>query len=153
MKATLTAILMIIVATALAACSQEAAAPATQAAAPSAEAAPAAEEPPTAAPEAAEEQAAAPSGDVTEIAVTAGDWTWTPSTITVKKGDRVRLMLKSLDVDHGFSLKEYGIDEFLGAGKEATVEFTADKAGEFEFSCSVYCGTGHRSMRGKLVVE
>jgi cytochrome c oxidase subunit 2 len=34
-----------------------------------------------------------------------------------------------------------------------TVEFVADKAGTFTFSCSVYCGKGHRGMKGELVVS
>jgi heme/copper-type cytochrome/quinol oxidase subunit 2 len=33
-----------------------------------------------------------------------------------------------------------------------TVEFVADRAGTFDITCSEYCGTGHRAMKGKLIV-
>jgi len=32
-------------------------------------------------------------------------------------------------------------------------EFVADKVGEFNFFCNVYCGEGHSEMGGKLVVR
>ena len=32
------------------------------------------------------------------------------------------------------------------------VEFTADKAGTFNFYCNNYCGQGHPDMSGVLVV-
>jgi cytochrome c oxidase subunit II len=38
------------------------------------------------------------------------------------------------------------------SGEPVTLEFVADKAGTFGFSCSEYCGSGHSSMRGRLVV-
>ena len=71
---------------------------------------------------------AAPSG-VRKFTMTAKNYEFDPSVITVKKGEKVRL------------------------GDPTTIEFTADKAGTFEFKCSVYCGLGHRKMKGKLVVE
>ncbi len=58
-----------------------------------------------------------------------------------------------MDVPHGFKLKEFGIDEKLNPGEEVTVEFIANKTGEFEFYCNVQCGAGHSDMRGKLIVE
>ena len=32
------------------------------------------------------------------------------------------------------------------------MEFVADQAGTFDFTCSEYCGTGHAAMKGRLVV-
>jgi len=32
------------------------------------------------------------------------------------------------------------------------MEFVAAKAGTFPFECSEYCGSGHRQMKGRLVV-
>jgi len=37
--------------------------------------------------------------------------------------------------------------------EDVVVEFVADEKGSFEFSCSVYCGEGHGSMDGKLIVN
>ena len=70
----------------------------------------------------------------------------------VKKGDKVRLLVTSLDVPHGLSIPEYGINERLDPGKTVTVEFTADKTGSFTAFCSVFCGAGHSKMGGQIVV-
>ena len=90
---------------------------------------------------------------VKEFNMTVKQWAFDPEVITVKKGDSVRIKIKSIDVSHGFSLPEFGFDQKLEPGKEVTVEFIASKKGEFTFFCSVLCGQGHRDMKGKLVVE
>lgn len=97
------------------------------------------------------EEASAP--EVKEFEMTARRFAFEPGTITVSKGDTVRLKITSSDVTHGFTIDEYGIDENLPSGQEVIVEFVADKAGTFDFYCSVYCGSGHREMEGTLVVE
>lgn len=98
-------------------------------------------------------QAAAPSGNVVEIKITAKRFQYDPNVITVKKGQKVRLLITALDHNHGFQLPAYDINQEIYKGQTATIEFTADKAGTFPFKCSVYCGLGHRKMKGKLIVE
>jgi len=98
-------------------------------------------------------QIEAPTSDVVEIDIIARQWDFNPATITVNEGDEVKLNIKSVDVTHGFSLFEFGVNERLTPGKTTIVEFTADKKGEYIFFCSVPCGKGHTGMRGKLVVE
>ncbi len=93
-----------------------------------------------------------PVSGVHEIKVTARNWEFSPSSIEVKKGEKVRLLVTSVDVPHGFSVPEYQINERLDPGKEVAVEFTAEKTGEFTAFCSVFCGAGHSKMRGKIVV-
>lgn len=90
---------------------------------------------------------------VKEFSLTAKKWEFTPSIITVNKGDSVKLTIKSADVDHGFLLPEFGINKKLEAGKTVTVEFVADKTGTFSFSCNVFCGDGHGDMKGTLKVQ
>lgn len=85
--------------------------------------------------------------------VTAKQWGFDPATITVKKGDRVKLAIKSLDVSHGFALSAFNVNQNLEPGQEVTVEFVADKTGSFSFFCSVFCGSGHGGMRGTIIVE
>ncbi len=96
----------------------------------------------------AEEKAA-----VKEFKMTAKQFAFEPETIEVSKGDRVRLVVTSVDVPHGISIPEYGINERLDPGKPAVIEFTADKEGTFTAFCSVFCGSGHSNMRGKIVVR
>ncbi len=90
---------------------------------------------------------------VRDFSMIAKKWQFDPSTINVKQGDKIRLKIKSIDVTHGFSLLDFNINENLEPGKEVVVEFIADKKGEFSFFCSVFCGSGHSGMKGKLIVN
>jgi cytochrome c oxidase subunit 2 len=90
---------------------------------------------------------------VHEITMTARNYEFDPAVITVKKGEKVRLIVTATDRKHGIMIEGYDIDQVLNTGDPTTIEFTADKAGTFEFKCSVYCGMGHRKMKGKLIVE
>lgn len=87
-----------------------------------------------------------------EIKMTAKKYEFDPNVITVKNGERVKLVITALDHDHGFKLEAFKIDERLKKGTPTTIEFTADKVGTFPFECSHFCGVGHGKMKGKLVV-
>lgn len=99
------------------------------------------------------QEAGGPASAAHEIQMTAKKYEFNPSVVTVKKGERVKLIITATDRDHGFKLDAFKINQHLKKGEPATVEFTADKAGEFPFECSVICGLGHHRMKGKLVVE
>lgn len=75
--------------------------------------------------------------------------------IEVSKGDLVVLKLRSSDVIHGFSLKDFGvfITDGIQPGKTMIVSFRADKVGTFTFSCNAICGDNHQNMQGTLVVK
>ena len=75
--------------------------------------------------------------------------------IEVSKGDLVVFKLKSSDVVHGFSLKDFGVflKEGIQPGKVIQVSFQADKVGTFTFSCNAICGENHQNMKGTLVVK
>jgi cytochrome c oxidase subunit 2 len=94
-----------------------------------------------------------PTPRVHEIQVALKKYEFSPSTLRVKRGERVRLTLAALDHDHGFKLEEFDINHKVEKGRTATVEFTADKVGRFQFRCSNVCGLGHRGMKGTLIVE
>lgn len=99
------------------------------------------------------EPSGVPSGSVKSFDIEAERFYFKPNEIVVNKGDTVVLNVKSEDVTHGFSIPVYGINKTLEPDKTVTIKFVADKAGEFEFACSVVCGTGHGDMKGKLVVK
>ena len=77
----------------------------------------------------------------------------TAEPIRVKLGDTVRITATSPDVSHGFAIPAFGVNAAIDPGKETTIEFVADKAGEFGFFCSVFCGRNHGAMKGTLIVE
>ena len=87
------------------------------------------------------------------IKVKASQFKFDPVEINVKLGEKVKLEIESLDVDHGFALPTFNVNAMLKAGTTTTVEFTADKKGNYPFFCSVFCGSGHGNMRGAIIVE
>ena len=93
------------------------------------------------------------TGSIERIDMTARQWSFEPATIKVKKGAKVILNIKSVDVKHGFSLPEFDVKADLEPGRTEKVEFVASKTGRFQFRCSVFCGAGHFGMTGTLVVE
>jgi cytochrome c oxidase subunit 2 len=93
------------------------------------------------------------SGSVKEFNMVAKQWEFVPSTITVNEGDTVKLSITSTDVDHGFALPTFGVNEALAPGETVNVEFVADKKGTYTFFCNVQCGTGHSEMKGTLIVQ
>jgi len=90
---------------------------------------------------------------VHEIQVTLRKYEFSPGSLRVRKGEQVRLIMTSVDHDHGFKLDDFNINQKISKGTTVIVEFTADKAGTFQFRCSNVCGLGHRNMKGTLVVE
>ena len=76
-----------------------------------------------------------------------------PNPVVVNEGEKVKLVVTSTDVTHGFSIAEFGVNVQLFPGRPTIIDFTADKSGTFIFYCSVPCGSGHSSMRGRLIVK
>lgn len=87
------------------------------------------------------------------IEMTAEKFRFTPEKITVEKGDTVRIDIISKDVKHGLQIKAFNVNEEISSEEPTIIEFKADKAGTFHFHCSVYCGSGHKNMHGKLIVR
>ena len=79
-------------------------------------------------------------------------FSFTPSLLTVNKGDKVRITFKNLDGLHDLVIDEFNVRTKQIPVGEETMEFVADKVGSFEFYCSV---GNHRAMgmKGTLVVQ
>lgn len=80
------------------------------------------------------------------IDITAKRFAYTPSEITLKKGQPVILVIKSLDVAHGLRFRDLNLNVKVEKGGSAELKFTPDKTGDFEGHCSVFCGSGHGGM-------
>lgn len=98
-----------------------------------------------------EEEEDAPS--VKQFTLTAKQWEFSPSVIRVRRGDTVRLSIKSIDVNHGIAIPDFNVSNELKSGETVHLEFVANKTGTFSFFCTVFCGSGHNTMKGTLVVE
>jgi cytochrome c oxidase subunit II len=95
--------------------------------------------------------AAAPAaGSKTEeITITATNFQFDKQEIKVHKGDTVKITLKNDSGNHGFQIKDFNVN--IKGGETAT--FVADKAGSFDYNCSIQCGSGHDNMTGTITVE
>jgi cytochrome c oxidase subunit 2 len=92
--------------------------------------------------------------EVRRIEITASRYRFDPARVEVRQGEVVELVLRSLDTDHGMAIKAYAVKVAIPKGGEAVgVSFVATRPGTFPFECSEYCGSGHRRMKGELVVE
>jgi len=80
------------------------------------------------------------------FSVDAKRWQFTPDVIRVKKGQKVKIIINNTDTTHGISLPDFNV-----SGNDS-IEFTADKIGEFTFKCNTFCGDGHSAMQGKIIV-
>ena len=95
-----------------------------------------------------------PVDEVKTIDVIASQFKFEPATISVVEGDRVRLRLRSADRAHGIGIKAFRVNARIPrAADVVTVEFVAERAGTFDITCSEYCGSGHRAMKGTLNVH
>jgi len=108
---------------------------------------------PTPIPQQQVESAAVESGPVKEFTVDGSNFSFSPSTITVKKGDNVKITFKDDDGRHNLVLDGYGLStSTIGAGSEDSISFVADKAGTFQYYCSVPTHKD-KGMIGTLTVK
>jgi cytochrome c oxidase subunit II len=86
------------------------------------------------------------------IEITAKKFEFSPSEITLKKGEPVILRLSSSDRVHGFMSKPLKIDTDIPSDTTKDVAVTPDAAGNYTVICDHYCGTGHGNMKMKVTV-
>lgn len=70
-----------------------------------------------------------------------------PSTLTVRRDTVVKLTLFAVDASYRLNLPAYRIDQRANAGEKASIEFKADKTGEF-----VYSDPDKPTIKGTLLV-
>lgn len=90
---------------------------------------------------------------VKEFTVTGQNFSFSPASMTVKKGDTVKITFKNSGGMHDWKIDEFSAGtKVLQVGQQETIQFVADKAGTFEYYCSV---GQHRAMgmKGSLIVQ
>ncbi len=87
------------------------------------------------------------------IVAQASPWKFYPSEIRVPLGSTVTFFVVSVDVQHGFRVQDTNVNMMVLPGQVSKLTATFDKAGEFPYVCSEYCGVGHQNMFGKVIVE
>lgn len=80
-------------------------------------------------------------------------WRWNPTEIRVPAGSTVTFFITSQDVQHGFHLWEFNLNVMVIPGQVTRLTVTFDEPGEYPYICNEYCGVGHHTMEGKVIVE
>jgi nitrous-oxide reductase len=97
------------------------------------------------------------NGDNVEVFMTVVRSHYTPDLVQLKKGDKVKWHLTSLertpDATHGFAIPGYNINLSLEPGESQTIEFVADQDGTYPFYCTEFCSALHLEMIGQMLVE
>jgi len=87
------------------------------------------------------------------VAIAAKRFEFVPSTVTLKRGETVKLVFTSEDVTHGVFLRPLKVDVDLTPGESREVTVTPQAAGSFTAICHHFCGSGHGGMKLTVVVE
>jgi cytochrome c oxidase subunit 2 len=92
---------------------------------------------------------------VREFNITKSQWSITPSVIKVNPGEKIRLIVTSTDIKHGFAINELGINLSLEPEVAITHETVVPidiTPGVYTMYCSVFCGIGHPYMKGNIII-
>jgi cytochrome c oxidase subunit 2 len=79
-------------------------------------------------------------------------WRYTPI-LKLKEGQTYRLHVSSPDLQHGFSLQPMNMNFQVLPGYDHVLTITPTSTGTFPIVCNEFCGIGHHSMTGRLIVE
>ncbi|HLD20101.1 MAG TPA: cupredoxin domain-containing protein [Patescibacteria group bacterium] len=96
---------------------------------------------------------AIPEPTAKTFTVSGSNFAFSMNEIKVQQGDTVKIVFQNNDGFHDWVVDEFNArTKQINAGATDTVEFVADKAGTFEYYCSV---GKHRElgMKGNLIVE
>jgi uncharacterized cupredoxin-like copper-binding protein len=92
-------------------------------------------------------------GTGSTVEVMAKEFSFTPAKLTVKAGQPSTITLKNTgSIEHDLTVGDTGFKLSVNSGKTGQKELKLDKAGTYEFHCSV---AGHKDagMKGELTVE
>ena len=86
------------------------------------------------------------------IKILARRFTYSPNQLKLKKGVPVVLEFTSADVIMGFSAPDFQTRADIVPGQVTRVRLVPDKEGTFTFLCDIFCGSGHETMSGSIIV-
>jgi heme/copper-type cytochrome/quinol oxidase subunit 2 len=90
---------------------------------------------------------AAESSTAKVVTMDAGSFYYSVKTITVKKGEKVKIVMTSRDMMHDLNIDELDVKlPITKSGETNSIEFTADKVGTFEY----YCSVGQHRKQGQV---
>jgi len=87
---------------------------------------------------------------VTMVAMT---FAFLPNEVHVPVGKPVTFRITSMDVTHGFEIAGTNANTMVVPGYVSQFTYTFTTPGERLVVCNEYCGTGHHTMQGKVIVD
>ncbi len=91
--------------------------------------------------------------DAYEAVIIGRAWAFEPNEIRVPVGARVTFISTATDVIHGLHVAGTRVNIMLIPGHVSRYEYTFAEPGEHLLICHEFCGLGHHTMGGKVVVE
>jgi cytochrome c oxidase subunit II len=77
---------------------------------------------------------------------------WMPAELTIPAATPVTFHVTALDVQHGFQIVRTNGQSMVVPGYVSQFTTQFDEPGEYLVVCNEYCGVGHHTMAGKLLV-
>jgi cytochrome c oxidase subunit 2 len=88
-----------------------------------------------------------------EVILVAQAWAFMPAEIRIPRNTEVTFVATSVDVIHGLELERTRVNMMLIPGQIGKLTHTFREPGEHLLICHEYCGLGHHTMYGKVIVE
>lgn len=89
----------------------------------------------------------------TIIEIVMNESKYSPATIQVQPGSRVRLTLLAVDRTYSFAIQGYAVHALCPQGQAVVLDFVADRPGTFFYFCNMDIGDTRSKMVGRLVVK
>jgi cytochrome c oxidase subunit 2 len=86
------------------------------------------------------------------IRIHARRFVFTPNQIKLAPNEKVVFELTAQDTVMGFSIPQYNVRADVPPGTVVRVPAQAGPAGNVDFLCDIFCGSGHETMNGMIVV-
>ncbi len=90
-----------------------------------------------------------------EVNLKARMWAWIPNSIEVVNPKKIIFRVTSEDVVHGFQIVGTPVNFMVFPGYIAEIQWEVpeDFEGTYLFVCNEYCGLGHDTMWGQLIIK
>ena len=88
-----------------------------------------------------------------EVVMLSQIWLFNPNEVRVPLGAEVTFIATSTDVLHGLNVEGTRVNMMLIPGQISRNTYTFNKPGEYLIICHEYCGAGHHTMYGKIIIE
>ncbi len=88
-----------------------------------------------------------------EVYLSAGQFNFNPSRISLPAGSEVTFFVTSSDVIHGFQIVGTNVNMMALPGHVNSITYGFYEPGEYLYVCNEYCGQGHHVMSGTIIIE